>query len=271
MSDISVVQFDPTVEDLHKMVDATKDITATDLEDKAQLKIVTQNRIALKNARVKIEKRGKELRDDAIQFQRDVIAKERELVAIIATEEDRLAAIEKQAKHIALMKERSLVLPARRERLAKIGDDHEVMSDEFINVMDPIEFDNYVAERTAAKAEADRQKAEAERLAAEREAERAENERRAREREEQARIDERRRIEEETARKEREQAERAERERIAAEQRERDERARLEQQERYQTFRASHGWTPETKADFKEEKVGGEIVLYKKLGTFKLN
>ena len=91
-------KFDPTVAELTAMVAKTKKLKATDLEDKAQLAIVKENRIVLKKARVQIEKRGKELREDALKFQRAVIAKEKELIAIIEPEEDRLEAIEQEAE-----------------------------------------------------------------------------------------------------------------------------------------------------------------------------
>ena len=51
-------------------------------------------RIALKNARLTIEQVGKDARGDAIKFQKGIIAKEKELVAIIAPEEARLQELQ---------------------------------------------------------------------------------------------------------------------------------------------------------------------------------
>lgn len=255
----TVVEFDPTVEALQKMVEATKNITATDLTDKAQLKIVKENRIALKGARVKIEKRGKELRDGANKFAKEVIVEERKLVSIIAPEEDRLAEIEEEAKQIQIRKERAELLPARRERLAAIGDGVEATDDELLE-LDDIKFDAYLNNRVALKNAADLRKIETDRVANELEANRLENEKNAREREEQARIDERARIEREAAEKEQK--------RIADEARERE---RLEKQEAYRRFRAGLGWSEETKHFYKEENANGVIVIWKKLGEFDTN
>lgn len=114
-------KFDPTIADLQAIVATTKDITADNLEDKKQIAIVKENRIALKNARVKIQKTGKELRADAIKFQNDVIAKERELIAIIEPEEKRLAEIEEEAKALAVRKTRMAHLPAYKLQLERNG------------------------------------------------------------------------------------------------------------------------------------------------------
>lgn len=266
----TVVEFDPTVEALQQMVEATKNITATDLTDKDQLKIVKENRMALKNARVKIEKRGKELRDDAIKYQKDVIAKERELVSIISGEEDRLSEIEEEAKQIQIRKERAEQLPARRERLAVIGDGIEATDDELL-ALDDTKFDTYVNNRASAKIIADRNKIEADRIANEHEATRLENEKNAREREEKARVDERTRLE--TQAKEKEEK-RIENEKHAAEEKarkEQEERERIEKQDAYRNFRVQLGWSEETRHFYKEENVGGVITVWKKLGVFDTN
>jgi hypothetical protein len=263
------IQFDPTVEELNKMVEVTKDITATDLKDKAQLKVVREARIALKNARVTISKKGKEMRDGALAYQRAVIAKENELIGIISPEEERLESIEDEAKAIALREERMAILPERKARLDAIGDGVEV-SDEYILDLDEVKFESYATNRQALKNAADQNKIEADRVANELEKQRLENEKNAREREEKARQEERERAEEEAARKEKERIENEALQKAEQERREREEQERLERQEKYRAFRESHGWTADTKADFKEENVGSEVVLWKKLGTFKL-
>lgn len=52
------------------------------------------SRIALKNQRIEIEKRGKEARDDAQKFSKAVIAEQNRLIAIIEPEEARLQKLE---------------------------------------------------------------------------------------------------------------------------------------------------------------------------------
>lgn len=167
-------KFDPTVAELTKLVEATKDIKADDLENPAQLSIVRENRISLKNARVRIEKKGKELREEAVKFQKDVIAKEKELIAIIEPEELRLKGIEEEAKRQAIRKERLLGLPERKARIEVIP--HVVMphDDDILN-MDEIEFGSFINSLVAYSNEIIKKKqeeeAEAKRLALEAEAE----------------------------------------------------------------------------------------------------
>ena len=86
-------------------------------------------RISLKMARVLILKTGKQAREDAIKFQKEVIAKEKELVELIEPEETRLGAlqdavdrqkeIEKQAKDAA-ERERVAAVAARFDAIKRL-------------------------------------------------------------------------------------------------------------------------------------------------------
>jgi len=288
-------KFDPTVAQLTELVEKTKGLNVADLKDKAQLETVRQSRIELKKTRVAIEKYGKSLRDDANKFAKAVIAKEKELIGIIEPEEDRLKAIEEEAEKLAIREERLEKLPARKERLATIGDDVEI-SDEDLLLMDANDFEAYFNARTADKLNADKLKAEEDQRAKDEEARKANEakeaeiaerekaarekeeanareearlkaEKEAREREEAAREEERAKAEAEAKKKE-EDARRAKEE---AEKAEAEEKARLEKAERYRNWRAQFGWTEATRADFKEEKVGDTVVLWKKVDTFHLN
>lgn len=61
-------------------------------------------RMVLKNARIDIQKAGKEARDDAVKYQKAIIGKEKELVDLIEPEEKRLQelqdAVDNEAKRI---------------------------------------------------------------------------------------------------------------------------------------------------------------------------
>ncbi len=118
---MDLIKFDPTVDTLHKIIEKTSKITATDLSDEAQLAVVKENRIQLRDARITIEKQGKSMREDALKYQKDVIAREKELLAIILPEEDRLADIEHEAKAIKTRAARMELLPMRRQELSAIG------------------------------------------------------------------------------------------------------------------------------------------------------
>lgn len=307
-------KFDPTVQQLKELVSQTQAITATDLTDSKQLEVVKRNRIALKTARVKIENTGKELRADAIKFQKAVIAKENELVAIIAPEEERLKSIEAEAEALAIKAKRLEVLPVRKERLAAIGVTHQ---DDFLLDLEDNQFESLFNQEVAKKNERDRlaaeekarqDKAEADRIQAEKDAEarakieaeerrqaderekieaqkrandaealRLKTEAETREREEKARQEERERLaREEADRKaaeEKAEADRKEKERLAqleAEEKVRKDKEVLEKQEAYKKFKIDCGMTADNIGDFKEVNTGTELILYKKVGVFKL-
>ena len=298
LDETAIEKFDPTVAELTALVGQTKDLTAVDLKDKAQLELVRTSRITLKKKRVQIEKFGKALRDDANKFAKAVIEKEKELIGIISPEEDRLKEIEEEAEQLAILEERREKLPARKDRLAALEDGVEISDDEIL-LMDSVQFEAYYNARVADKNEKVRQQAEADQRKRDEEA-RAENERKeaelkereaaAAKKEEENKAEEARLAAEKEAR-EREEAAREE-ERKAAEKRaqeadeaakrEAEEKARQEAEaaakreraERYRNWRAQFGWTEETKADF-YEKVEGEgkdqvVVLFKKLDTFNI-
>lgn len=261
MDGLNLADFDPTVAELTAMVEATRGITANDLEDPKQLSVVKENRISLKNARVKIEKTGKALREDALKFQKAVIAKEKELVAIIEPEEDRLQAIEDEAKQIAEMKKRAKELPARREQLAALNDGIEITDDEILK-RDDIQFGIYINSRKEALLEKQRLEME-ERERAVREAEeKTRREAELAEAAERARVQEREKLERE--------AKAAEDKRIADEARDRERKAAeekaLQAQVRYQNFLKENGYTDDEQ--FKIVDNGKEVQLYKLVATY---
>lgn len=152
---LDINKFEPAVAELNALVLQTKDITATDLTDKSQLEVVKRNRIELKNARVRITKTGKELRDGANKFASAVIAKEKELIAIISPEEERLSDIEEQAKQLEIIEGRKKQLPYRTEKLNSINDSIEITEEELLT-MDDAKFDGYYNQRMSNKNEVDR-------------------------------------------------------------------------------------------------------------------
>lgn len=325
---LSLERFDPTREALTQMVEETKGITAIDLKDKAQLTAVKNARIGFKNARVRIEKRGKELRADAIKFQRDVIAKEKELIAIIEPEEDRLKAIEHEAEQMRIREERIELLPSRKEKLARLEDGVEV-DDETLLGMDGPTFQGYINQRLSEKNERDRAEIERQKEEQKKEQERLDNEKNAREREDKAREEERERIQREQQAEEDRKKRQAEEEKKAKldkrvrdiaslgllysesdagykledfyiptldiqtkddgewalliekirteikrrddEAKAQEEKEKIEREEKYQAWRTELGWTEETRQDYKEEKAGEVVTLWKKIGTFKIN
>lgn len=298
-------KFNPTVAELTLMVDKTKGLTI-DIQDKGQLSIVHTSRIELRNARVKIEKAGKALREEAITYQKAVIAKEKELVGIIEPEEDRLAAIEEEAEKFAIRKERLEKLPTRKERLLAIPYSHhlEPQSDEVLLDMDANAFEAYLNSRTSScfaieqreqqvKIEEEARKHN-EALAAELEKFNEENARKKKEqdakdkeltdreakiKEQQDKIDvENKRIQDEKDEAESERiriAKEAKDKRIAEEDAAKKAAedkvkadAELATQKKFQEFLISVGMTKENIDEFHKIDTGDTIVVYRKVGTF---
>ena len=302
--ELNIEKFDPPVADLQKIVAETKLVTLDDLGDIMQLKVVKEHRAILKDARVKITKTGKMLRADALKFQKDVLVKEKELIAIIEPEETRLTELKDKAeKHVELEKRRSLI-PERRERLAEIDPDLK-LTDEEIITMDETGFQGFCNKILADKNEKEREKLEKERERVEEEKAKLAEEQKIKDAEEKAVQKERERIdkeskdrEEKMKREEQEAKDRIAKEeqeskdRIAKQEQEAKEKLELEEQERkykieaervakeeaeegakqdkkYQEFLTSHGYTEETKSDFMQSQEGEDIRLYKLIGTFK--
>jgi hypothetical protein len=263
--ELEIEKFNPTKAQLSLLVEESKALDLTDPFDRDQLGKVKKARLNLRDARIAITKIGKGLREDALKFQKEVIAKEKELVGIIEPEENRLAEIEERADKAVERKKRLELLPHRRERLAAIGDGHSETDDQLLD-MDGPTFEGYCNERIAAKNEADRQRIEADKRAIEEEKRRIERENEMREREDKARSEERDRVE----REQRERDAREQREKEEAELRNREEQERLEREEHYQAFLKGHGYTVDTAKEFTIARSDIEAKLYKLVGVFKI-
>jgi hypothetical protein len=256
MNNIDINEFNPTLAELQELVSTTKEIEVTDYTDKKQIKEVKENRLALRDARINITKKGKELRQDAIDFQKSVIEREKELVGIIEPEEGRLKEIEEKAKEEKAKAERIEILPQRKSKLETIGDDVKVKNDELLK-MDDATFTEYYDKRVADKNEAERKKLEEKERKLQQKEEDMKREEEARKSEEKARHEERESAEkerkEESERVEREKKEEEERKkREEAEQKEEEKRKKkeLEKEDRFQEWLKEKGWTEEKSDSF---------------------
>jgi colicin import membrane protein len=290
-----VEKFDPNIAELTAIVEATKNLTATDLEDKTQLALVKEKRIELKKTRVKIEKAGLAARDEANKFSKAVIAYEKKLVGIIEPEEDRLAAIEEEAEKIAFRKEQLEKLPARKERMVKNGLAFFCQkTDEELLELDAVAFEAFYNELGALKVQYDAdqermKREEAEKLLAEENAKKKaeqdakEAELKAREdavKAEEQRIAHEKEVEQAKkdteARLKKEAEEKAAADKAAADKKAADEAAakkaadaKLAKDKEYQAFLKGLGMTKTNVAEFHKIETATEIVVYKKIGSFK--
>lgn len=286
---LSIANFSPARAELLKMVEVSKTVDIKNVE------AVHDTRIALRDARINITKRGKEMRDGALKFQKEVIAKEKELLGLIEPEEDRLTQVEEEIKLKKEMETRRDELPSRRDALATIGDTVEA-SDEELLAMDDNEFNAYRIRRIEGKIAADRQ-ALADKAQADEEERRrklAEDEKALAEkrREEEAKIAEARAaLDKEKAqldaeRKGREEAEaaaqrdveRKEKEaRLEAERIAREEAARKQKEEdakkeeKYQAFLKSIKFDSKTDIEMPSTQSNKKLILvYRKIGEYEI-
>lgn len=119
MSD-DIQKFDPNVAGLTSMVEASKALVIKDADDKAGYELVHKARMDLKNARVKITKIGKSLREEADARRKAVFDEEKRLIAIIEPEEDRLKAMQDAADLEIEKRKRVASMPGREERLKSV-------------------------------------------------------------------------------------------------------------------------------------------------------
>ena len=254
-----LTKFNQTVEELTKQVEATKDISVENLEDKNQIDRAKRARLDLRNIEIDIEKTGKSYRDIFTQANKQIMAKQKELLAITNPEIARLKEFEDKAKWEAIRKERVLSLPQRKEKLESLGEmvEDDLLSDEELLGLSDEGFNQYFANKVQEKAD---------KIKAQEDAKEAEQERQA----------ELERVREETEKRVKQEAEDREKQRIAqeeqdkrdAEKKAKEEKERLEKRKEYTEYRESLGYTEETKGEFKEDDQGGKIVIYKKVGEF---
>lgn len=269
---LSIAKFDPMVAELQALVEGTKAIVSVDHSNPDEIKNITAKRKEIRDKRKEIEDFGKSLRAGALSFQKAVIAKENEIVAIIEPEEKRLKGLEDEAKEKVEMESRAALLPARREKLAMLCDGIEA-SDEELLKLDPEEFTAYYNQRVGDKnakdqaeiakkqAEVDRKQAEMDRK--EREAKIAEDARlrgieEAKKAEETRREEEKKHAEQEAERKEIEAKQIADKEA--------KKKKDLEKQARYQAWLLDNEY--EDNGEFLISDLGAEVFLYKKVSTF---
>ena len=223
---LDIEKFNPTVVEIQRIVENGKSISITDFADKLQVKTVHDQRLRLKEIRVAITKQGKAFRQKALDFQKAVIGKEKELVALVEPEEERLEALEDQAVEFEEKEKRRELLPKRKDRLASFNDGVEVSDDEILD-MDSSVFEGYCNKRLADKNEKDRLILEEQQRKIKEEQTRLAREKELKEAEDHARADERKRVEEAEVKlkNERERADKEAKERLEREERESKERA----------------------------------------------
>lgn len=285
MKNLDINKFEPKKVELVELSDKYKNLEIKGVDDKDGYSLVDVARKNLKSKRVEITKTGKAMRDDALKFQRAVIAKEKELVGIIEPVE-----IELKKKQASIDEEREKIsrielLPNRKKWLKAIDVE---MEDDFILLMDDAQYEAFYNKKNAIflDKKAQKLKEKEDKIAREKEIEDAKKQARI-DAEKQAKIDaDNAKIKAEqdkqrAIQKEKDKAEK-EKQRIIQEQknkeqaikdeeyRKKEEQEQLEKKKKYVKFLKDNGWTEKNKQEFHTVTENGVVTLYKKLGEFKI-
>lgn len=144
MENLNIEQFNPTLAELTWLADKYRWLKINGVDDKHWYEIVKSARLDLKEKRVAITKTGKQMREQAIVFQKAVISKEKELVAIIEEVEKDLQAQEDAVNLEKDMIKRRKDLPERVDRLIAV--ETEMLENDILR-MDDKQFDLFVAQK----------------------------------------------------------------------------------------------------------------------------
>lgn len=163
---LSLVNFSPKKEELELMIKKSKDLTIAGVEDKKGYDLVRAARMKFVKTRVQIGKDGKALRDEALVFNKKVIAREKELIAMIGPVEDELFHKERIINEEKEKLKNKEALPKRIERLKGID---AVVDNDFLLSMDDKKFNSFfIAKKDYYLAEKERKiKKEQEKIEAE--------------------------------------------------------------------------------------------------------
>ena len=255
---LSIEQFNPTVAELQSLVDSARAIPKIQgIEDTKTIELKKDKLKELVKARTTIQKAGKSMRDEANAFNKMVLNREKELLAIPAPLEEEFKAELAEIERLQELEARKDFLPGRRNEMQALGVE---VTDEFLLSMDSGQYREFKDQKTQEKNEAEQKRLEAERakLAEEREALELEK-RIAREREEAA----------EAARKEAEAEAIRKAEKEAEDKRIQEEKEQKEAEEEAERMRKNKAYVEWVESlgegDFKIERNGDTFTAYQKV------
>lgn len=260
---LDLEKFNPTKAEITELAERYKALVINGVDDKQGYKIVDLARKNLKAKRVEITKAAKLFRDEAIKYQKEVIALERSLVAVIEPTEKELKRKQDEIDLLIAKEERRPTIPVWRSKFGAIGVE---LDEDTILESTPKELEEHFSLMEREKLEADQREVaaekarlEAERIKLEREKEDLEREQRHQEELEAAKKEATEKAQRDFEAK---QAEHEKQQKINAEAQER----LLAEQKDLQEFYAQHGYSDESKDDFCIQVKDQKIILYKKVG-----
>lgn len=251
---MDIDKFDPKIADLQAIVEKTSVITSIDLNSETALAVFAENQKELQKARLLVTRTGKALREESTAFSKLVIAREKELLAVIEPEEERLKQIKEEAEHAVLIESRKAMTPFRIKTMKERGLS-EVQYPANIEDLDSNEFEAHVSIKVAENNEIELAKLREEKDKRDKEDAQKQREQDIKDAEERSRLAEIAR--QEKAKEDEEIAKKAEAE-------------KLNKEKAYLEWRSAQGWTVATREDYKQETIAGEVVLWKKVGVYKI-
>lgn len=251
---MDIDKFDPKIADLQAIVAKTSVLTSIDLNDETQLAEFSSKQKELQQARLLVTRTGKQLREESTAFSKAVIAREKELLAVIEPEEERLKLIKEQAERAVLIEQRKTMTPFRIKTMKERGLSEEQYPTN-IEELDANEFEAYVSLKVSENNEAELVKLREEKEKRDKEDEQRKHEQAIEDAKERARI-------EEINRQKKEKDDEILREKAQAE--------KLNKEKAYLEWRAEQGWTVATRDDYKQETIGNQVFLWKRIGTYNI-
>jgi len=275
---LNMDQFNPKKAELIALANEKKPLLSVDIVDSKSRQLLHEAKMTLANTRIEIRKTGKAMRESAIQWQKDVIKMEDELVNETEPTEKALAEKIKayddaiEAKKELDRKAKEELANNRNQELAKYGYVHDLFD---LKIMEEDKFQELVTEKKIKWEESEKIRIENERIEAEKKEElekqriaqeERDRELKAREDAIRAKEQEQKRIEDELKRKQeleeakkqaekdteerlkREQADKEAREKALAEQKaeqERKEQIKMAKLQKYREFCESIGYKKE--------------------------
>jgi hypothetical protein len=301
MQNLNLDAFSPQKVELQTIVTKYERLEIAGIEDKEGYKAVEEARKHLKTLRCDIANKGKELRAEAIKFQKQVIEEEKSLIKIVQPTELKLQEKTDYIDELKVKQQRQVALPARKIQLKELGVE---VPDTFLLEQDDMEFVAFfnqkkaeIIEKEAQKLKEAQEKLEQEKKIMEekRAQEQAKEEALKKEREEaalrlelakkQAEFEKQQAVEEERAKGkkekqalieeqkrkelERQKAVEDEAERVQQEaENQKKEQAKIEARKKYQDWLVLHDYQDNGEYFLQKNSEKKEIILWKKVGIF---
>lgn len=258
-------KFNPTTNELKELADKYRWLKICWIEDWKGMDIVLAAKNDLVHKRTYISKSMKSFRDSAILFQKNVISKEKELLAIIWWVEEELKAEIQAVEDEKERLKRIETLPVRYEELRRLGLETQY-DDTFVLSMSYKDFCDFIILEKARIADEIIQKQEEEKREAQRQIDLKAAEERWRKEAEARLKDIENQKEIEQANKEKND----EIERQAKERKEKEEQEKLEKATKYKKWLKDNWYTEENKEEYQVlvDKVKGKVTLWKFISEF---